>query len=93
MTPEQIAEAEARLAQRPEFRWLAEAPDTAWFNVTEAARHIGIAASTMRKLCERGDMPGSIYYGPDIGWRIPRSGLVEYLARAIGYGQHTEHAS
>lgn len=86
MTPEQLAAAEAMLARRPEFDWLTKSAE-AWYTASQVAAGAGMSPVTVRKLCERGEIPGAVYYGPDIGWRMSRSGLVEYLAGALGRGR------
>ena len=54
-----------------------------WYTVSEAARHLGISDEGMRKLVEAGQVPGSLMHGVKrIGWRLPREGLVAYLAEA-----------
>jgi Helix-turn-helix domain len=78
MTPEELKEAEATLALRPEFSWLTGDP-SAWRNVTDVANGAGVTRQTAAAWCERGLIPGAIYY-EGIGWRIPRSGLIEYFA-------------
>lgn len=80
MTPEQLAEAEQILARRPEFIWLTSNP-AAWRNVTDVAAGAGVTRATATKWCEEGLIPGAIYY-EGVGWRIPRSGLIEYFAGA-----------
>lgn len=78
MTPEELMAAEAALAARPEFAWLT-GDVSAWRNVTEVANGSGVTRPTITAWCERGLIPGAIYYA-GVGWRIPRSGLIEYFA-------------
>lgn len=78
MTPEELQRAEALLALRPEFAWLTGNGAT-WFNVSEVANGSGVARPTVTAWCERGLIPGAIYY-EGVGWRMPRSGLLEYFA-------------
>lgn len=85
MTPEQLAAAEAMLARRPEFAWLTGDP-AAWRNVKDVAAGAGVARATVNKWCEDGLIPGAIYY-EGIGWRIPRSGLIEYFGRVVERGR------
>ena len=81
MTPEELQAAEQLLAQWPEYACLTdERGAKSWYNVAEIARGAGVSRDTARDWCEKGAIPGAIYYGPDIGWRVPRSGLIEYLA-------------
>ena len=78
MDIEELAKAEAVLANRPEFSWLIEnkAP---WRNATDVANGAGVTRVTVNGWCERGLIDGAIYY-EGVGWRIPRSGLLEYFA-------------
>lgn len=79
MTPEELQAAEARLAERPEYDWLVGDARKAWYQVAEVARGAGVSRDTVRNWCERGLIPGAVNY--DVGWRMPRSGLVEFFAR------------
>jgi hypothetical protein len=90
MTPEELQEAERLLSSRPEYNWLTQSGKQ-WFNLTDVARGSGLSRDTVRGLCESGSIPGVVYYNPDIGWRIPYSGLVEYFDRLLrgGSGQQT----
>lgn len=83
MSPEELQRAEQRLAQRPELAWLISSGKQ-WFNITDVANGSGLSRNTVRDFCERGRMPGAVYYGPEIGWRIPRSGLIEFFIRTSG---------
>jgi excisionase family DNA binding protein len=78
MTPQELAEAEAMLARRPEYAWLTQGEN--WFNLSEVAAGMGISRDTVRKWCEEGKIPGAVNYGDKLGWRMPKSGLVEYFA-------------
>jgi hypothetical protein len=79
VTPEELHQAEDRLAERPEYEWLTGSA-TEWFITAEVSRHTGVSRNTVRFLCESGRIPGAVFYGPDIGWRIPRSGLIEFFS-------------
>jgi hypothetical protein len=85
MTPEEFREAERLLSARLEYTWLIQSGKQ-WFNLSDVARGAGLSRDTVRGLCEAGSIPGAIYYNPDIGWRIPYSGLVEYFARLLSGG-------
>lgn len=76
MTPQELAAAEARLAARPEYAWLLQ--DGNWFNLSEVAAGMGISRDTVRNMCEAGTIPGAIRYEGQVGWRMPKSGLIEY---------------
>ena len=79
MTPDELRAAEAQLAQRPEYDWLTSDPAWAWFNVSEVARGAGVARRTVYVWCKEGRVPGAIDYGDSVGWKIPRSGLIEFF--------------
>lgn len=54
-----------------------------WYTISEVAEHLAISDEGVRKLVESGSMPGSLMHGiKRIGWRIPREGLIVYLANA-----------
>lgn len=78
MNAEQLAQAESALRLRPEFTWLT-GDLASWRNVSDVAAGAGVTRATVNKWCEEGLIPGAIYY-EGIGWRIPRSGLIEYFA-------------
>lgn len=85
MTPEQLAAAEELLARRPEFAWLTGRP-AQWYTASQVAEGIGVSPITVRRICERGEIPGATYYGPSVGWRLPRSGVIEWVSRALERG-------
>jgi Helix-turn-helix domain len=82
MTPEELQAAERFLSQRPEFAWLISSGKQ-WFNITDVANGSGVSRNTVRDWCQSAKLPGAVYYGPEIGWRIPRSGLIEYFSRTM----------
>ena len=79
MTPEELKAAEAQLAQRPEYEWLTGEMSRAWYNVAEVARGAGVARDTARDWCKDGKIPGAIDDGDSVGWKVPRSGLIEFF--------------
>lgn len=53
-----------------------------WYRAVEAAQHLGLSDDAVRTLAERGQIPGAILHDERrIGWRLPRSGLITYIAR------------
>ncbi len=76
-----LAEAEGILAQLPEFAWLT-GNQKSWWTVAEVAENLGIGPSAVRGWAEQGLIPGAVLYSKQLGWRIPRSGLVQYLGEA-----------
>lgn len=52
-----------------------------WYTAVEVAEHLGISDGGVRNLAERGEIPGAVLHDTKrIGWRLPRSGLISYLA-------------
>jgi hypothetical protein len=74
-----ITEAEQLLADIPEYGWIVEATKQFWSS-GDIAKHLSINAGTVRRWCEEGLLPGAVFYGEKLGWRIPRSGILLYLA-------------
>jgi Helix-turn-helix domain len=63
----------------PEDAWVLDGPP--FYTATEVADHFGVTAGGVRSLAERGEFPGALLLSARSGWRIPRSGLIAYLAR------------
>jgi hypothetical protein len=74
-----LAEAERKLSQLPEYAWITGNPKP-WWTVAEVAENLGIGPSAVRGWCEQGLIAGAVLYSRQLGWRMPRSGLVQYLA-------------
>ncbi len=87
---DEIREGEQVLAQFPEYRWLTSS-GLQWWTVSEVADHLGVGKDVVRGWCERQEIPGAVLYGQQIGWRMPRSGLIVYCARKQGWNgeQHS----
>ncbi len=77
MTPE---DAEHYLREFPEFTWLTDVAPDFWYKITEVAASLRLGEAVVRNACARGDISGAINYGPRIGWRMPRRGLLLYCA-------------
>lgn len=75
-------DSESMLKARPEFAWVL-APGDGWFNVSEIARGLGVSRKIVTDWCRDGAIPGVVYYGEDVGYRVPRSGLIEFLAARL----------
>jgi hypothetical protein len=59
-----------------------------WYTTGEVAQHLGLSEGGVRNLAERGVIPGAILHDAKrIGWRLPRQGLIAYLA---AQRRHTE---
>src|SRR5262245_16017130 len=90
MTPNDLAQARQFVCSRPEYAWVCAHTDD-FFTVSDLARYTGLSRESVRGLVENAAFPGAIRYSESIGWRIPRSGLIEYYARQLGWksGQET----
>jgi excisionase family DNA binding protein len=84
MTPEEFRRAEERVCARPEYSWLCSSKQE-WFNISDIAGYAQLSRDTVRKMVENGEFPGAIRYTEGTGWRVPRSGLIEYYARKLGF--------
>ncbi len=84
MTPDEYQAAERLVCARPEYSWLC-ATGQEWYNISDIAGHAHLSRETVRKMIEGGAFPGAIRYTEGTGWRIPRSGLIEYYARKLGF--------
>jgi len=83
MSPEA---AEALLRTIPEYAWLTQSGRQI-YTTAEVAEYLHIGVFAVRVRCQDGLFPGAIDYGIGIGWRIPRSGLILYLANRVQQGQ------
>ncbi|HEV2459221.1 MAG TPA: hypothetical protein VGS80_12755 [Ktedonobacterales bacterium] len=84
--------AEALLDAIPEYHLLTRSPTPFW-KVQQVAGPLGVTEHIVRNWCERGYIRGAIKYDdPQVGWRIPRSGLIVFLAERVRaqqqQGQH-----
>ena len=84
MKPEEFEEAQRFVCARPEYAWVCKHPDD-FFTISDLARYTGLSRETVRGLVESKTFPGTVRYSESIGWRIPRSGLVEYYADQLGW--------
>ncbi len=80
-------EHEEMLRGRPEHAWLFT-PNDGWYNATEVARGLGLTRKTVAEICKRGEIPGALWYGEDIGWRMPRAGVIEFIAQRLNSQQN-----
>jgi excisionase family DNA binding protein len=79
---------EKQIEQRPEYAWLRD-PAKMWYTVGEVATGLGFSPNTVRRMCERGDIPGArLHVGSE--WRVPRSGVIEYLKRNTSGGASSQ---
>jgi Mn-dependent DtxR family transcriptional regulator len=84
MTPES---AEEYLKRSPEFKWLTDADQDHWFTVNEVAERLRIGESFVRNAANRREIDGAINYGPGLGWRLPRRGLMIFFAQLKQQGR------
>jgi hypothetical protein len=84
MTPEEFQEAQRFVCARPEYAWVCTHEDD-FFTISDLARYTHLSRESVRGLVEGKAFAGAVRYSSSIGWRIPRSGLVEYYARQLGW--------
>lgn len=85
-----LDEATEILRQRPEFDWLVNSGKQ-WYSIEEVkGDKTGLGDAALRAICSRGEIDGADNYGPGIGWRMPRSGLIFYFARRQAKGLTNE---
>jgi predicted DNA-binding transcriptional regulator AlpA len=84
MTPDERMQAQEFVCSRPEYSWVCMHPDD-FFTISDIARYTGLSRESVRGLIESATFPGAIRYSENIGWRVPRSGLVEYYAKQLGW--------
>lgn len=83
LSDDEYAQAVAILLETREFEWLTNS-DKKWYSLGEVSDNTGVSRDSIRKWCEAGDFPGAINYQPiQVGWRIPKSNLVVFFARAL----------
>lgn len=81
---------EVRAAERvlhaiPEYDWLSRSGQQ-WYTVSEVAPQMAVSKEMVRAWCERGQIVGAVLYGQQIGWRMPRSGLLLFFAEIVHGG-------
>lgn len=79
-------EAYLRSLGYPEDAWLFSGQK--WYRTAEVAEEMAISEDTVNRLAEAGHIPGAVLHGElgsgsrrRTGWRLPRSGLIVYMAR------------
>jgi hypothetical protein len=78
-TSDEVARAEAMLSRVPEFAPLVGDGRPFW-KTGEVAGLLGVTDHIVRGWCESGQIRGATKYDQNVGWRIPRSGLLVFLA-------------
>jgi excisionase family DNA binding protein len=76
-----MEELQRQIDTMPEYEWLRDKAHM-WYTTHEVAQGLGFTPPTVRKMCEAGSFPGARFY--EAGWRIPRSGILEYLSQTGG---------
>ena len=79
MTEEEIAE--NKLRTTPGYTWLIN-DNKAFWTPQELEKYLGFSAQTIRRWVEAGAIPGALDFGAT-GIRIPRAGLIIYLANNL----------
>lgn len=82
MTP---ADAETTLSKIPEYNWLTKSSQQ-WWTVQQVAVGMGVGESVVRQRCTSGEIQGAYLASQQAGWRIPRSGLLVFLANLYSKG-------
>lgn len=82
MSVERAAEV---LSGIPEYAWLVES-DQPWWKAAEVAKHAGVTADVVRSWCDSGKIQGAMLYAQQVGWRMPRSGLLLFFAGIVNRG-------
>lgn len=53
-----------------------------WYTALEVAKNLGISDEGVRKLAQMDKFPGAVLHSLQrMGWRIPREGVIHYLAQ------------
>lgn len=87
---QEIAKAEAILNSIPEYRALieygADPKSNRLMGPGQASKLSGLSEHAIRKYADEGRFHGAINY-PDLGWRIPYSALVTFIAEVYRQSQ------
>ncbi|MDE1904916.1 MAG: hypothetical protein KGH75_00515 [Rhodospirillales bacterium] len=86
---EAINAAEALLRNIPEYDWLTKG-GLQWWTIPQLAEHLPLGEAAIRARIR--EFPGAQDYGEKIGYRIPRSGVILYLARILVEQQRHQDA-
>lgn len=77
-----VEEATALLRENGNYGWLLDAPYD-FFTVEEVSNRLRIGENAVRSRLESKRIPGASYHGQGVGWRIPKNGLILYVASTI----------
>jgi len=81
-------EAEQILRAVPGYGWLLNDGRTLW-TPTDLEQYLGVTSNTIRRWAEAGMIPGALDLG-GAGFRIPRAGLMVFLASRIPGSQQKQ---
>lgn len=79
---EEVQESQQTLEAIPEYDWLTRS-EQQWFTVSEVAPHMAVSKETVRDWCETGQIKHATLYKQQVGWRMPRSGLMLFFAKRV----------
>lgn len=91
MADQNLQDAEKVLGQIPEYSWLVQSGQQ-WWTVAEVSEHLNVGRDVIRRWAEQGSIAGAVLYGVQLGWRLPRSGLILHLARLVRGGSAKDSA-
>jgi hypothetical protein len=83
ITQQDLDEAEAYLREKNlgEDRWILDEGQP-WLKISQLGNHLfGLNAPTIGKLAEKGEIPHAALLSSQGGWRLPRSGIIYYIAQ------------
>jgi transcriptional regulator with XRE-family HTH domain len=69
-------------AHDPSHAWLTAPGAPEMWTAAEVASHLGVTATSVWRWCVSGAIPGATLSSRRAGWRLPRAGLLAFLARA-----------
>lgn len=75
---------------RAEDHWITR-DDRPWWKLSQLERQLfGMEAEALRQAVMRGEMPGGVLVNQQAGWRVPRGGVLQYLARIRQQQERTQ---
>src|SRR5262245_41069916 len=78
-----------RALARPEDGWVLSGRQ--WYTALAVSEHLAVSDEYVRRLGERGQIPGAILHERRVGWRLPRAGLITYLAQLRRHTAARQH--
>ena len=83
VTAETLEEAETYLRQKgvPEDAWVLNSGQL-FYRVSEVeGKLFGLTGDAIRSLASSGQIPNAVQPSQQVGWRLPRSGIIYYIAQ------------